>query len=206
MNQLSLFRDPPPLAWPGCQLAERFCPEKVTFPVWVEEKLDGMRGLIIVDESGQGSAWSREGRRLACVQYIADQVAGAMGPGVVVDGELFAGTWSNTIHLVKTRGAVDRSGLALHAFDCLTAGEWTRGRSEASLEARRERLQALRGVPAVEVVQGLLVNSLEELQAAFAGVIAAGGEGIMLKDPAAGYSCNRSWSWQKLKEGRPECW
>jgi ATP-dependent DNA ligase len=184
-------------------LAEKFCPQKVRFPVWCEEKVDGVRALIVVDDDGAGSAWSRAGNRLPAAQSIADEVALAMGPGVVVDAELFAGSWSRTVSAVKRRSPV---GLRLHVFDALSLAEWTSGGSAVSLMERRERLEALSGRPGVVVVDGVLLEAVLELERLLEAVLEAGGEGIMLKDPASGYSCSRTWAWMKMKPGRPECW
>ena len=98
------------------------------------------------------------------------------------------------------------AGLVLHAFDALLLDEWTAGGSAVPLLARRGRLRALSGRPGVVVVDGVVLEAVLELERLLEAVLEAGREGLVVKDPAAGYTCRRSWAWMKLKPGRPECW
>lgn len=206
MNQLSFFSTSPAPSWSGGpMLLERYVPELASWPALVEQKVDGVRCLVVVDEAGRGRAYSRQGLVLP-VQALADRVAGAVGAGVVVDGELAASTWNETISLLRRRGA-DRSALILHAFDLVMLSEWTAGRSSAPLADRRERLQPLQGVLGVRVVPGVLVDDAGELDDRFRGALAAGWEGLVVKDPSSGYYCGtRCRAWAKLKAGAPCSW
>lgn len=185
-------------------LLKNFEDTPVRYPVWCERKHDGIRAVVLVDEAGRGTAWSRYGRPLPAAQGIADQVAATMGPGHVVDGELDAGSWGLTQSAIKRK---DPAGLVYRPWDALTLSEWTTGMSEAHLMKRRARLDPLRGVPGVEVVDGLLVLNEAALGVCFTDAIERKFEGVVIKDLHAPYVCGvRSGMWQKLKMGRREEW
>ena len=119
-----------PINFPGPMLLERYVPSLASWPALVEQKVNGVRCIVIVDEAGHGRAYSRQGLVLPVQAPLADRVAEAVGPSVVVDGELAAGTWNETISILRRRGA-DRTALVLHAFDLVMLSEWTAGRSSA---------------------------------------------------------------------------
>jgi DNA ligase-1 len=202
MNQLALFPTPPAPSWSGGpMLLDRWFPGALAFPFWAERKVNGVRCLIHVAPDGSARAWSREGRPLRAAQPLADRIAKAAGPGVY-DCELAGETFRRTLSAVK-RGSP--AGLALWAFDCLTVEEWRAGRSGVPLEARQGRLEALRGVPGVELVQAALIRDAGELDAHFLAALAAGWEGLALKAPGSGYTCGeRGRSWCKMKPGKGE--
>ena len=203
MKTESMFPEPAP--WlAGPMLLQRFVPGLATWPAVAEEKVNGVRCLVIVDEKGQGRAYSREGNPLP-VQALADRIAAAGGPGVY-DGELAAGTWNETISLLKRRGA-DRSALIFHCFDALTPQEWAFSGSLVPWCYRRWRLDVLHAVPGVRVLPGVQVDGPDEVEALFRVAIADRWEGLVIKDPQSGYYCGeRTRAWLKLKEGRLECW
>lgn len=203
MNQLSLF-PAPALAWPaGPQLLSKWYPGALAFPLHCERKVNGFRCMIHVSADGRGRAYSREGNVLVAGQLVADAVARAAGPGVW-DGELAGDTFRETVSAVKRRSP---AGLRFHAWDVLSLPQWAAGGTDDPLELRRGCLQALRGVPAVEVVASVLVHDEGELDARFRVAICEGWEGLVLKRPGSPYRCGlRSADWCKMKPGRPECW
>jgi len=170
--------------------------ERLRYPLWVERKYDGHRLLIHVDESGRGSAWSREGRPVRAAQWIADEAA-RVAPAGWYDGELAGETWSATQSAVMRR---DGSKLTWWAFDALTPEEVTDGGSQVPLEARRARLQALRDVPGVRLVESALCESEDRLGELFLAAMAAGHEGLVTKACGSGYACGtRVPTWVKVK-------
>jgi ATP-dependent DNA ligase len=178
-------------------LLQKWYPGALRFPIWAEQKVNGVRCCVVVSET-EARALSREGNALRAGQYLADQIAGAAGPGVY-DGELDAGTFRRTLSAVK-RGA--GLNLAFRAWDCLTLDEWRAGRSCVALEARRARLEALRDVPGVELVRAVLIHDPQELDREFRAAVGRGWEGVVLKRPGSVYTCGaRGPSWWKMKPG-----
>lgn len=110
---------------------------------------------------------------------------------------------------VHRKSDVDASDAMLHLFDMVPLAEFEKGKWTKSQVERSKLLQVwyIKNQSKVQNV-GILshdtVNlSTEEGQAKFkeinARAIAGGYEGIMIKDPNAGYECKRSHAWLKVK-------
>ena len=178
----------------GCMLAHKWDGKPIKFPVRVDPKIDGMRCLIII-QNGEGRAYTREGNSLPQVQFICDQIAALGHNGRVFDGELFADTWGKTLTLTKTEHDIDRRELMFYCFDSISIDEWNSGKSTQKQYTRLVDIDA----PNVKMVQGISIGSQEDLMRYYDKCLEQGFEGVMIKDPYAGYECKRSKAWMKLK-------
>jgi ATP-dependent DNA ligase len=175
----------------------------VAYPLWVERKVNGHRCMVIVDESGNGTAYTREGGVLRAARIIAEELED-VGPGYY-DGEVYAGSWGATQSAVKS-GHGER--LMYHVWDYLTPAELRAGGTMAPLHDRRQRLELMAiGSAHVCLHPGRVIDSEEDLGDEFATAMAAGEEGLVVKMLHSGYRCGtRSTEWQKLKAGKSEEW
>jgi len=178
-----------------------FGDHEITYPLWAERKIDGVRCFIVVDDAGRGCAYSRNGNVLHAAQPLADVIAGCSMRGVY-DGELDAGTWSKTCSAVKRQSP---AGLRYVAFDHLGYGEWIDGGTERSIEARRMLLEHLADLPGIEVIESRLITTDADMEKSFNDALAKGWEGLVAKRPGSPYTCGvRSRDWQKLKPCRED--
>ena len=179
-----------------------------------EIKFDGARVQIHVQESpaggvGEVSIYSRNMDDVtAALPDVVGFVREAVTEPCILDGEVVAvddaGDPLPFQHVLRRfrrkhdiERMVDEVTLRLHAFDCLRAGG--EGLLDRPLVERHRRLE---GVLAADeaVADILLTDDPDELAAFEAEALAAGHEGIMLKDPESAYSPgDRGQHWRKRK-------
>ncbi|MCU0483995.1 MAG: DNA ligase, partial [Chloroflexi bacterium] len=184
---------------------------------WVEDKYDGIRAQLH-RRGGEARLWSRDLNEIGAQYPEVIAAAGALDWDGILDGELLAirdGTVLPFLALQKRLGRkapperlLAEVPVAFVAFDALALGP--RG-SEVEpllrlpLAERRARLEAL-GLPAAAPGAFALshlesVDTSAGLEAAFARARARRNEGLMVKNPASGYSPGRRGSgWLKMKK------
>ena len=150
------------------------------FPALASPKLDGIRAIV----SG-GVVRSRSGKPIpsADVQRAFAHLEG-------YDGELIAGDPGALDVFARSTSAAmsrDGTGCTFHVFDHQSGGDFF------------ERSARLRAGARVQLVRQVLVRNAEELERFEADCVAAGFEGVMIRDPAAPYIEGRSRALQKLK-------
>ena len=198
----------------GCQLAHdsqnhdtKVCGRKL-----LEVKLDGVRVITILYPGGRVDQFSRNGKELVNFEHIKQQIgttADHFAEPWVLDGEVMSSSFQDLMRQVHRKENVVAGDAVLHLFDMLPlsafeAGEYSVPQSARTSQLREwyDRHQHL--LPNVQVLEQEYVNlDTESGQQTYADVnrraIAGGYEGIMIKDPEAGYECKRSTSWLKLK-------
>jgi DNA ligase 1 len=153
----------------------------------MSEKLDGVRALWTGSE-----LLSRNGNRFAAPAWFTAQLPA----GIPLDGELFLGRgkFQTTVGIVrkKTPADSDWSAMRYHVFDAPAAT----GGFAARLAYAAEVIAAS---PVAELVEHRPCTSEDALEEMLADVCCAGGEGIMLRDPASAYEPRRSSSLLKYK-------
>ena len=200
----------------GCQLAHDSAnhESKVSGQKLIEVKLDGVRIITIVHPDGRVDMFSRNGKELVNFPHIKEQLKfvasiGGIDHAMVLDGEIMSSSFQDLMRQVHRKSDVQSEDAVLNLFDILTLEEFEAGFSETTQQRRSEILSNWHSVyetsmPNVTVVGQELVD-LDTIkgQARFKMIntqaVAGGYEGIMIKDPNAGYECKRSVSWLKLK-------
>ena len=200
----------------GCQLAHDSAnhESKLTGEKLIEVKLDGVRVITIVRTDGRVDMFSRNGKELVNFPHIVEQLAlvakiGCFSHDMVFDGEVMSSSFQDLMKQVHRKSDVQSTDAVLNLFDMLTLEEFEAGYSDTIQLRRSELLEnwyAHYGAqcPNVTVVGQELVD-LDTMQgnARFKMIntqaVAGGYEGIMIKDPIAGYECKRSVAWLKLK-------
>lgn len=187
-----------------------------------EPKLDGMRLFIVVTDSKNdlGDVYSRGGRVLSQLDFLVEQAANILHDNGVAAGcfdaeGVVAGSFNKSVGTLKSSTLDDKAKKAtrIHVFEFLTLSEMTAGGCALPHRERRKRLEKMmRGqksnAPAFSITPSKTVKLKGKDSAGRKAVIKGlldhaldkGFEGVMLKDPEAGYEMNtRSKGWLKVK-------
>jgi DNA ligase 1 len=187
--------------------------------VWVEDKYDGIRAQLH-KQGGDVRLYSRD---LHDVSGQFPEVVEAAVPLTwdgILDGELLAYRDGAVLPFQSLQSRLGRKSPSAEiraevpvifvAFDLLGVGDPSNGRIEALLRApldeRRKRLDAI-DLPSADEGGGfarshlIRVDSVDDLESAFSAARARRNEGLMVKDPASGYSPGRrGLGWLKMKK------
>jgi hypothetical protein len=172
---------------------EKISLDNLSWPQLVSYKLDGVR-MVVMD----GEFFSRS-MKIQPNKMLRSQFAPlADAQGYVFDGELYSHDPSIPFQELMSRvrsAEGDISPIKYYVFDCLRRDEWDTTPS-VGFAARVFRYRAIfeqaidcAGVVPVEQFR---CASPEEAQAIFETAIAAGYEGIMLRNPGGGYKHGRA--------------
>lgn len=200
----------------SCQLAHDSAnhESKVTGRKLIEVKLDGVRVITIVRVDGRVDMFSRNGKELVNFPHIQEQISAVVKADpppydLVLDGEVMSSSFQDLMKQVHRKSDVQSNDAVLNLFDVLPLsnfeqGSWDKGQSDRSDMVYYWHKKHKDALPNVAVVGHELVDlDTDEGQKRYkeinAKAIAGGYEGIMLKDPNAGYECKRSVAWLKLK-------
>jgi len=198
----------------SCQLAHDGAnhESKVAGPKLVEVKLDGVRVITIVYPSGHVDQYSRNGKELVNFEHIKRQFAKharLLREPMVFDGEVMSSSFQDLMRQVHRKSDVEATDAVLHLFDILSLQEFQAGHSTIPQAERSAALKVWYNpiadhVPNISILSNEPVDldsesGLARFRQINADAIAGGYEGIMIKDPKAGYECKRTVSWLKQK-------
>lgn len=197
------------------QLASEFKPKKHNN--WnfylAEEKFDGMRCTIFVDVMG-ASAVTRSGKPINTIAHILDEVVVAYnkssykGTPLVLDGELAADTFLDTIHLAKRKQAHnDAADVRFKVFDMLVGvtKEMFSANDicKTTLVVRKSHLTAFTiasNFKFIDCVEYSIFSEIEDVVAMARRYIIDGKEGVIVKSLDAVYETKRADTWFKIKD------
>jgi DNA ligase-1 len=200
----------------SCQLAHdsNNHESKVSGRKLIEVKLDGVRVITIVHTDGRVDQFSRNGKELVNFPHIVEQISAVVKKSpppcdLVLDGEVMSSSFQDLMKQVHRKSDVQSTDAVLHLFDVITLAEFEAGVSTEAQSKRSDKLYYWHkankdALPNVAVVGHELVDldtpeGKQRFKDINAAAIDGGYEGIMIKDPNAGYECKRSASWLKLK-------
>jgi DNA ligase-1 len=202
----------------GCQLAHDSANHegKVSGKKLIEVKLDGVRVITIVRSDGRVDMFSRNGKELANFPHIVEQISAVVKAkstskdmDLVLDGEIMSSSFQDLMTQVHRKSDVKANDAILNLFDVLPLDDFEKGFYNKPQRVRstmvnfwvNENKDMLPNVTALTNEEVDL--DTKEGQARYkeinAKAVAGGYEGIMIKDPEAGYECKRSVAWLKLK-------
>jgi DNA ligase-1 len=189
--------------------------ERLGTPVWIEEKYDGIRCQLHASPE-RAELFSRDLRRITAQFPELAEAARRLGETAVIDGELLAWRNGRALPFAELQRRLGRRGddfflgteipVSLSCYDLLHLGNESLLR--LPLAERRARLEALLAdrpgrapIPALTLAPVRRVNSVAEIEFAFAAARRRGNEGLMAKDPASPYTPGRrGQAWLKLKK------
>ena len=200
----------------GCQLAHDSAnhESKVSGTKLIEVKLDGVRVLSIVYPDGRVDMFSRNGKELINFPHVTDQISRVVKKtpppyALVLDGEIMSSSFQDLMTQVHRKSDVKANDAVLNLFDIVPLENFEQGSWDRSQLIRSQMVQAWVNTHQADLpnVKCLAFEKVEldtdEGQLRFkeinAQAVAGGYEGIMIKDPEAGYECKRSVAWLKLK-------
>lgn len=185
---------------------------KVAGKKLIEVKLDGVRVITIVYPDGRVDQFSRNGKELVNFPHVKEQfakVAHTFLEPVIFDGEIMSGSFQDLMKQIHRKSSAKANDAVLNVFDMMTLRDFEAGvcsinqldRSTVLADWYANNEAALPNVTVVaqEMVDLDTVEGQTRYKEINAMAIKGGYEGIMLKDPEAGYECKRSTAWLKLK-------
>ncbi len=200
----------------SCQLAKNAedHPKKLKGWKYLDPKLDGVRILSIIDiDNKTVTQYSRDGRQNDRFEHIANDLAKlipSLKQSIVLDGEMVSRNFQELMKQLNRKENVDTKDAKLALFDIVPLSDFVAGECKMS---QRDRQDVLTGfIPLLKEHCGERVYVIPkkaidldtpEGQAEFKQfnneTVAAGYEGIMIKDPAATYRTKRTDAWLKMK-------
>jgi ATP-dependent DNA ligase len=184
-----------------CQLVGDFTGKVPAGGAIVEPKIDGIRALY-----ADGELFTREGSTIHGVDHILAELAALEQEAAVplfFDGEFqVGGSFAATVAHFKAAGGRGNAG-TLHLFDMLPARVWRGEDVCEALHARRAKLDRLVGPrqsEAVALVPWAFMEDAAEIEARARELIAAGGEGVVVKAANATYRRTKGTVWQRIRK------
>jgi DNA ligase-1 len=155
--------------------------------------------------------YTRNGKVLDNFGHITDKLVEQIdnfGRSYVLDGEVVSHSFQDLMKQVHRKSDVQAQDARLCLFDILPLVEFKQGKSVMAQRRRTQFLKNFENIFAdtgcIDVIPQIEVNLDEflgdiEYKDYNKAMVAAGYEGIMIKDPEAKYECKRSVSWLKQK-------
>lgn len=199
------------------QLAESFSKKqpKENEYFYLTTKLDGFRSVLIPNEDGSYTYYTRKGEVYEGIDHLDHEVDLISGGKYVLDGELIARNDDNltsgelykvTSKIARKKGkTAEKARLEFHVFDIIEVNEFKQGKSYPTYHQRRELLDSLfeqhkdelNSLKKVEVLyqgtdQSMIPTITKELEE-------QGYEGTMINIGSAKYECKRHSGVLKVK-------
>lgn len=180
----------------------------------IDPKLDGMRLTAVLDKDlGTARLFSRSGKENTNFsEIIADleKLIEFFPVNMVLDGEVVSANFQTLMTQANRKKEVDTSDAHFALFDILTLVEFEAGISNVKQMDRHALLQTVQDNVLISlnthiyVIPKKIVDldtpaGRDEMQTFYEVTVAAGYEGIMVKDVDAPYECKRTSTWLKWK-------
>lgn len=168
-------------------LAMDYEPDKISFPVIGQPKLDGIRAMASCGRNGFVVLHTRGFQRLK-LPHIEQALGDIMREGDVWDGELYV----HGVHFddIKRMIRCQDEALQFHVFDSVSDDPFTQ---------RYTKLPVMDG-PVLHRVAVNVLHTSGDMNAYRAEQTGSGYEGIILRQPDAGYKHARTYAMMRIKE------
>lgn len=212
--------------WPGLipefpvMLASKFDQkliDKIPSPYYVQKKMDGMRACVVVKD-GLVSYFARSGKALELLGELEEDFQQmAKLHDVVYDGEMWvadssgnplARKISNGICSKAIKGTISEKEAATINFtlwDRISYERWIKGYECTSLFERMNHLDydcmSYSG-NRIHIVENVECYNMQEIEKVFQNYLAAGEEGVIVKNPNSPWEDKRSKHHVKIKAER----
>ena len=188
--------------------------ERLTPPVWLEEKYDGIR-CQLHKQGDRVELYSRDLKRITGQFPDVARAAQAIPGDFIGDGELLAWREGRALPFAELQKRLGRKGddfflgaeipVSISFYDLL----WLNGRAllKEPLATRRDLLAGLLNAPSSAAARPFQLAPVQQahtatdIEAAFLAARQRGNEGLMAKDPQSIYTPGRrGLAWLKLKK------
>ncbi|MBQ7973813.1 MAG: hypothetical protein IJ295_02555 [Clostridia bacterium] len=193
-------------------LAEKYV-ENVTFVEGkrfiITEKLDGVRCMLIFNDAGEPTFFSRAGKSFDDMVELAQEVK-QLNPQMVYDGELLLGVdesiksadlYRMTVKVTAKDGT--KTGLVYNVFDALPKTDLLKGECAIPCEQRKAQLSAeLKALSLAHVKEVPILyagDDLKKIDLLCDEYTDKGREGVMVNVADAPYECKRTKNLLKVK-------
>jgi DNA ligase 1 len=183
----------------------------------IEQKLDGVRVLAVVTRDSV-NLYSRNGKPFENFPHIVEQLDEIKNKfaklfsknptGFVLDGEIIGESFQALMKQAQRKSDVNTDNMFYSVFDIVPMVDFERGFWNAQQHKRLALLEEYRAVfdatESIRIMDGIEVNldtaeGHDVMRRYAEDAVAAGFEGIMIKDLGAPYECRRSTFWMKWK-------
>jgi len=190
---------------------------KMTGKKRIEQKLDGVRVLAVITKTTV-NLYSRNGKPFDNFPHIVESLEDIKNKfartfqswphGFILDGEIIGESFQALMKQAQRKSNVQTDGMTYSVFDWMPLVDFERGFSNAQQQKRLDLLEGYREVfestDCVRIMDGIEVDldtaEGHDIMRRYAeDAVAAGFEGIMIKDLGAPYECRRSTFWMKWK-------
>ena len=180
-------------------------PKKITGDCVVEYKYDGVRAIIIVQNSN-AVIYSRNGKLLTNFPHIEKAFSKKIFDDLVFDGEVMSEDFQALMKQIHRKENAQTEDAYFALFDFLPLAEFKEGKGTLPITARKAQLNILSGQfnHHIRLVDYQLMDLNEpdgvvRFEAMNKEAIEKGYEGIMVKPQDGLYECKRSHGWLKMK-------
>lgn len=170
--------------------------KKISFPCFVQPKLDGLRATCI-----GGKFFSRSRKPFPVLKHLTDEILRLGLDDIQLDGELYnheaRDNFEELVSAIKREKSDNpkTKTIQYHVYDANIIGDY---------KDRLEYLEYLKsrcaGSPYLKFVETRQVKSVKEMNAAYDDFMEQGYEGAMLRNLLGEYETRRSYNLQKLKQ------
>ncbi len=170
----------------NAMLAQEWTKTPLTFPVYLQPKLDGIRCLVY-QKDGKWVFQSRTGLLFQSFPHLEKALTGLEDR--VLDGELYSHEleFHQITSMVRKKNHSDLSQIQYHVYDVIQEGGFEQRWAPLSLNHPLFRVETVKA------------QSLEEIEAYHTACVDKGYEGIMIRTPGGKYKKGRSKDLLKYK-------
>ena len=156
--------------------------KKITYPCYVQPKLDGMRALYGNTGNGVLEFISRKGKSITTMGHIESQFQTLDS---VLDGELYVHgeTFQENMRLIKKDRGEETKKVKYHVYDIVS--------DKPFIERFQELKTLVSGLDTLEVVKTFHVSNESALKDLHSKFISQGYEGTIVRHGNSGYAINK---------------
>lgn len=184
-----------------CMSAMKYDIKRVSFPVYADIKLDGIR--CIADMSKKKLV-SRNGKEFKNYPFILKELEQLRNEVTKIDGEIVMGHFQDLMRTVsrKEDGIELAKDAVYNIFDVIVDDAKLSGRLHILDELQKEIVE--KNLTHLKIIKGKEISDEKELLDYYNEKLEEGYEGIMVKQIDAVYEYKRSYSWMKMKPEHTE--
>jgi DNA ligase-1 len=190
---------------------------KMTGKKRIEQKLDGVRVLAVITKTTV-NLYSRNGKPFDNFPHIVESLEDIKNKfartfqswphGFILDGEIIGESFQALMKQAQRKTDIKTDGMTYSVFDWLPLVDFERGFCNAQQHKRLAVLEEYRAVfdstDCVRLMDGIEVDldtskGHDVMRRYAEDSVAAGFEGIMIKELSSPYECRRSTFWMKWK-------
>lgn len=180
-----------------CMAAHKFEAKRVSFPVYADTKLDGVRCIADLEKKKIFSRNGKEFKNYPSIMKELEQLN--LSNDFKIDGEIVMGHFQDLMRTVsrKEEGIELAKDAVYNIFDVIIENKNFQERLLV-LDDIKEKIKE-NNLKHLKVIKGKKIENEKELLEFYEEQLENGFEGIMVKNLDGQYEYKRSYAWQKMK-------